>query len=73
MVKSKNPISADLGPIGRLGCYCLPKSAEMGFFWLGHKIRSDFFVKMNYFHFLNIKFWWSKQVDALLAQTANQP
>ena len=52
----KNAISADWRPIGRLGCYCGRQSAEMAFFGLDHKITSDFFVKMNYFHFLSICF-----------------
>ena len=73
MVKSKNPISANLGPIGRLGWPIGPKSAEMGFFWLDHKITSDFFVKMNYFHLLSIIFWCPELLEAVIAQTANRP
>ena len=53
-------------PMGR-------QSAEMAFFGLDYKIRSDFFVKMNYFHFLSICFWWPEKIDALTSQTANRP
>ena len=49
------------------------KSANIEFFGLDHKITSDFFVKMNYFHFLSICFLWPKQLDAVTSQTANRP